>query len=107
MLSRDSDKSLGKRELRLRLLLRVFVFFWFGQFHCDHINHLPTQPRSSLVAKGRFDLLDAMLMALNTLCQFESTAATAGHEEHVNISSRAATWFLSNPAIVFNSYRIH
>ena len=73
-----SDQCLWKRNLGLRLAFRIRILFpwaWFGHFHFGNLAYRYILPFGKLGGSH-----EAILIARRTLCQLDSTAATAVHD---------------------------
>lgn len=70
MLRGYADESLGQWWFGLSLCICILFLLWLRQFGC-------TKSDDESILHNSKDLLDAMLIARRTLCQFERTAATA------------------------------
>lgn len=74
VLCRDADESLREWNFGLAVFLGFLIlgFLGLGDFHCKLSEMLRTNESDD----GQ-NVLEAMLMARRTLCQFDRTAATA------------------------------
>lgn len=72
-----SDQRLRKRSLGFRLAFRIRILFawaWFGHLHYSNLAYKSICPSGKLGGSH-----EAILIARRTLCQLDSTAATAVH----------------------------